>query len=384
MPAEDPVAVRRSFQRLPPRRTAKLAAIWGTTIHAGKSTRHTRVGRLLSALTFILLGLTLTGLGLVWLPWTAFLLPLGWIFVIGGSRHLQVSITHFAVHNQFFADKRRNRLLAETISTALLITSYDDYRTDHVEKHHPLGTFARRGDPDLEFLIALGFLPGMSREELWRHLAWTLVSPRFHFLFLRGRLRSNFVAASRPRRLAAIALWLTVALMLATHPAWIVPFVILWVVPLTLGYHMSSLLQFASEHLWLLPCRGEGTREHAKALTRGRFCGDALPDADLRGFARLRAWAIWWLRLLTLHAVVRIAVLPGDLTHHDLHHLRPHDFDWANADAVRLEMLAEGVALNETWGLFAALDEVFVVLSSLPPMNVDEPAVINEKLFGTM
>lgn len=384
MPAKNPVAVRQSLKNLPPRLTAKLAAIWGTTIHAGKPTRHSRLSRLRLALTFILIGLTFTALGLVWMPWTVVLLPLGWIFTIGGSRYLQVSVVHFAVHNQVFARERHNRLLAQTISTALLITDFDTYHRDHVKNHHPIGKFARRGDPDLEFLIALGFLPGMSRDELWRHLAWTLVSPRFHFLFLRGRLHSNFIGASRPRRLAAVAFWLAVVTALALHPAWIIPFIVLWILPLTLGYHMSSILQFASEHLWLLPCAGEGAREHAKALTRGRFCGDALPDADLRGVARLRAWAMWWLRLLTLHAVVRVAVLPGDLTHHDLHHLRPTDFDWANADAVRFEMLANGETLNETWGLFAALDEVFVVLSSLPPMDVNEPVVINEKLFGTM
>src|SRR5439155_6879766 len=124
--------------------------------------------------------------GLVWMPWTAGLLPLGWIFTIGGSRYLQVSVVHFAVHNQFFSRERHNRLLAQTISTVLLITDYDSYYRDHIKNHHPIGKFARRGDPDLEFLIALGFLPGMSRDELWRHLAWTLISPRFHFLFLRG------------------------------------------------------------------------------------------------------------------------------------------------------------------------------------------------------
>jgi len=385
MTARDPVPVRRSLEKLPLWLTTVLAAIWGTEIHTRTLTRHSRVGRLVSALAFIVLGVTLTAFGLVSMPWSAFLLPLGWIFTIGGSRHLQVSITHFAIHNQFFADKRRNRLLAQTISTVLLITDYDTYYRDHVNNHHPNRTFARRGDPDLEFLIALGFLPGMSRDELWRHLWRTVVSPRFHYLFLRGRLHSNFVGASRPRRYAAIAFWSIVSIALATHPAWILPFTILYVVPLTIGYHVSSLLQFASEHLWLLPCRGdEGAREHAKALTRGRFCGDALPQAGLRGLARLRAWTIWWVRLFTVHAVVRIAVLPGDLTHHDLHHLRPHDFDWPNADAVRLEMLANGVVLNETWGLFAALDEVFTVLSSVPAMNDETSVTMNEKLFATM
>jgi len=364
--------------------TLILALIWGTKPKVGKSTRHSRVGRLILALTFVVVGVTFTVIGLIWMPWTAILLPIGWILTIGGARHLQVSIVHFAIHNQFFKSKRHNRWLAQIISTVLIITDYDTYHRDHVGLHHPSRTFARRGDPDLEFLIALGFLPGMSRDELWRHLWHTAGSPRFHYLFLRGRFQSNFASASKPRRLAAIMLWAAVTIALAAHPAWIVPFFIIWVFPLTIGYHVSSLLQFASEHLWLLPCRGESAREHATALTRGRFCGDALPSADLRGGAWLRAWAMWWVRLLTLHAVVRVAVLPGDLTHHDLHHLRPHDLDWANADDVRLEMLADGVTLNETWGLFAALDEVFVVLSSLPPMDITKPVTMNERLFGTM
>src|SRR5262249_26848539 len=118
---------------------------------------------------------------------------------------------------------------------------------DHIKLHHSLH-LATLTDPDMQFLCALGFRPGMSRQALWRHLYWTLVSPRFHCLFLAMRLRVNFITAPWYRRLMSglYALGGGVGLM---QGGW--PVMVAWLVPLFPLYHIASLLQFVSEHRWL-------------------------------------------------------------------------------------------------------------------------------------
>lgn len=55
-------------------------------------------------------------------------------------------------------------------------------------------------------------------------------------------------------------------------------------------------------------------------MTSARVLLDPPPDRDLPIAARTRAWTRWWLRLLFVHLPIRVAVLPFDLPHHDLHH----------------------------------------------------------------
>jgi hypothetical protein len=385
--SEDPaVRVRHSLEKLPRWITRIGETVWGTRIHSRPSRRRSPAFRLMTALAMMAFGITLGVIGLVIFPWGVPLIPIGWVFTIGGGRYLQVVIGHHAVHNRFFRHARANRALVQTITVALLIQDFDGYFKDHVLTHHALQQFARRGDPDLEALIAFGFKPGMSKAALWRRLRRSLVSPAFHLAFAEARMHSNFVTAPPLRRVAAVMFCALVATLLILQPALIAPTVVIVFIPLTVGYQASALLQFTSEHLWMLPCReGETLRQHAAALTRGRFCGDAAPSPDLRGRARIAGWTRWWVRLFTIHAMVRIAVLPGDLVDHDLHHLAPGRLDWANSSLDRLEMNKDDkYELTEVWGLGEAIDTVFEVLSALPEEPVEAASSSKRHIFGSM
>lgn len=90
----------------------------------------------------------------------------------------------------------------------------------------------------------------LSREKLWRQLYWTLVSPRFHTLFLRMRLRVHFVSAPWYRRVLSGGYAVVVGVGLAYTGAWL-PWVVAWLIPIFPLYHVAALLQFVSEHRWL-------------------------------------------------------------------------------------------------------------------------------------
>jgi fatty acid desaturase len=178
------------------------------------------------------------------------LLVLSWMVTVHGARKGQVVINHHAVHTNVTGQKRYDQMLAEVVSTLLLIQDYRGYFGDHVRVHHDPKQLATPADPDLQFLLLLGFRPGMRREALWRRLYWTLVSPRFHSLFLRARLKANYVTAPVYRRIMAGCYAAAVVAGLALTGAWL-PWVVAWVVPVFPLYHVAALLQFICEHNWL-------------------------------------------------------------------------------------------------------------------------------------
>jgi hypothetical protein len=313
------------------------------------------------------------------------LLLLSWMFTVHGARKALLVICHYAVHGQMTGNNRLDRLLVEALSTVLIIQPFSGYYQDHIRTHHG-PAFATLADPDAQFLLALGFQPGMSRDALWRHLYWTIVSPRFHAHFLWSRLKMNYIAAPLYRRLMAGGYAVAVVTCLVLTRTWC-PWLMAWVVPLFL-YHVVALLQFVSEHQWLhvhqpppgMPHRrGPMALHHAHAdkhmlcrLTFGRFVGDPLPSRDLPPGQWLWAWGWWLLRLLVLHIPTRMCVLPGGLCQHDWHHRHPRG-DWANACYERRRDLTAGCPgwpepYREVWGLGHAIDMVFAGLASLPPL----------------
>jgi len=178
------------------------------------------------------------------------LLVLSWMVTVHGARMGQVVINHHAVHTNVTGHKRYDQGLAEVVATLLVIQDYRGYFRDHVRIHHDPKTLATSADPDLQFLLILGFRPGMSREALWRRLYWTMVSPRFHWLFLRARLQANYVTAPMYRRITAWGYATAVLAGLILTGAWL-PWVVAWVVPVLPLYHVAALLQFICEHKWL-------------------------------------------------------------------------------------------------------------------------------------
>jgi hypothetical protein len=177
------------------------------------------------------------------------LLVLSWMLTVYGARKAQLVICHHAVHANMTGNRHCDRMLVEILSTLLTIQHFAGYHQDHISTHHS-SKLATLEDPDLQFLLTIGFRPGMTRDALWRHLYWTMVSPRFHSLFLRFRLKMNYIAAPLYRRIMASGYAAAVVTSLVLTWAWL-PWLVAWVVPLFPLYHVAALLQFVSEHRWL-------------------------------------------------------------------------------------------------------------------------------------
>lgn len=183
-------------------------------------------------------------------PWRFWpYLLLSWMLTVHSCRKAQLVICHYAVHANMTGHKWSDRLLVELLSTLLCIQHFKGYYRDHVQVHHGLA-LATLADADLQFLLVLGFRPGMSRQALWRCLYWTMVSPRFHMLFVWMRLRVNFLAAPLYRR-AMSGGYIAVVMAGLYHTQGWLPFAVAWLIPLFPLYHVAALLQFVSEHRWL-------------------------------------------------------------------------------------------------------------------------------------
>jgi hypothetical protein len=301
-------------------------------------------------------------------PWLA-LVPVAWLFMMGAARKIQVTLVHQCAHFNFTRDKERDREWGEVLGALILVDNFDSYYYEHVQIHHTkqLGSEL---DPDCRFLLQLGIQPGMTREALWRRLLFTTISPRFHGLFLRARLRANFIAASKPRRIVSSVLYATVlAVITANH--WMVPFVVGWVIPVFGLYHIAALLNFSSLHFWLRPANPGTAKHRLIGFTAGRFLGEALPETT--GPLELSRWV---LRMLCLHLPTRIAVLSGDLPVHDYHHRYPRCLDWGNYVYTRQWDSEAGcpgwpAGYTENWGLVNSIDAVFEGLSRVPRFDAE-------------
>ena len=271
-----------------------------------------------------------------------------------------------------------NRLVGESISTLGLLAPYDLYRRDH--RIHHSQALATLDDPDWKFLFKFGgFRPSQSVRSYWLRMGRTLVSPRFHFRFLRARLYDNFLNPETPRyrRLMAQVLYgsLTALLALAlVHGiTTLLLFFLVWAFAIGPINQAGSLLQLLSEHKWNRVPDSDSKKVVLARKTRGRFVAPTLPDAALPLPLRWLAWYNWGLRTLLWHLPVeRLWVWPAELPSHDWHH-RHVGGDWPNSPYARRADIAEGTPgweepyQEDVWGLREALGEVFALLSSLPP-----------------
>lgn len=312
------------------------------------------------------------------------LLLISWMNTVGGGRFLMVTIIHHCVHYNFSNSKAVSLWLTEVLSAVLLIQDFEGYRRDHVTIHHGK-MMATLDDPDMVFLLILGFRPGMKREDLWKRLIKTLPSPRFHYLFLRARLAANFKTSGRYRIAMSIAIQgVVLAIVAATH-TWIYWFVA-WIFPLTFLYHISALLQFTSEHRWLRVRHSDEPARLALArLTLGRFMGEPVPSDCLPVIRRCSAWISWYMRMIFLHLPCRIFVIAGDLPQHDWHHRHIRSKDWTFAAYARqrdLEANCPGwpETYTEVWGLLPAIDGVFRFLSNLPQLPEASRAISSAQI----
>jgi fatty acid desaturase len=337
--------------------------------------KQTQLSQLVMTLATLFGGVALSG----WLmaqahPAFWMLLPVSWLMTVHTARKFQTGILHEAAHLNFSGSRLLDAALFEVMSTILMIQDFAGYHYNHVALHHGK-KLATLDDLDVQFLIKLGFRPGTSVGDYWRQLRKSLFSPRFHALYLMARLKFNFVSSLLYRRLMAMAFAAGVLVFLVVTQAWI-PFLFAYVFPLTLLYHISGLFQFLSEHRWLrVKQPGESNKIYLARLTTGRFSGEPVPDTDdLSHPERVWAWTVWAMRMAFIHLPLRLFVLQNGLPQHDYHHRYPRSKEWANMAYARQRDIEAGCPFwaepyTEVWGLMNAVDEVFFLLSSLPPLE---------------
>ncbi|MDJ0820640.1 MAG: fatty acid desaturase [Paracoccaceae bacterium] len=283
------------------------------------------------------------------------LLVPAWVWMTSCLRRFQAVFTHHASHHTITGRRRLDYLLGDVFNVLAMTQSVLDYRKSHLP-HHSKKTFATFDDEGSKFLVFCGFRPGMPREESWA-LFWRLmVSPRFHLGFLWHRLKLNLVRCGMGRRIATLV-WLG-ALALAAALIGVVPVVLAIVVPLTLLYQISSLVNTLTEHAWFSAAGETMQRDRYAARCWGRFCGDPWQPEQ--------SSLSWWMRMLFVHLPVRLMILPSDTAAHDWHHLAAASHrarQWPYTIYFRQELIdagdQHGFAQRELWGLKSMLDHVF-------------------------
>jgi len=401
--------VRESMRVLPGWIQPGLTFLTGKPLRGESAPRgRTRLTQCVSASSFLLGGVASAASLLVLAPrlgpWAVAVVPalsVSWLVAVNGMRKLQTVILHHCVHGMFCGCEDTERKIADAVSSVLLTQSYRSYKHDHVTGHHSmeLATFS---DPDLRFLLYLGFRTGVPKAQNWRHLRRVLFSPRFHGCFMRIRLVQNFAPGGAPpaRRALAAGIQGTIlvgvtALSLGTGslmPVWL--YTGAWLVPNLLGLQVSALLQFLTEHRWLTIHTMDPAvpyRVRLARLTAARFCGERVPPAGLPRRRAIWAWAVWAFRMLFVHLPARVGVLAGDLCVHDWHHRHGRDSNWpisfhARQRAVEHRKPGEE-PYREVWGLAAAIEGIFEDFESMPSLPENWASMSIKELaeaFGAM
>ena len=280
--------------------------------------------------------------------WTAPLLVLSWLTTAGGMRRLDVLMIHQSLHGMVAKSPRVNRIVGEVLTTLLWRAPYDENRKEHL-LHHAFPCSMK--DIDTRYLISTGMRPGMARPEFHRYLVKLLLSPRHHWGFFSGRVKSNFSASAPRYRLAMSVAYLAASLVFVGVTGLWLDWLLLWVLPVSFFFQNATVLYTLSEHRWWIFDHAEKlTMQQRDQLTFGRHCGEPAP---LGAPNRVAAWAAWWARILFVHAPYRMFVLVGDTVQHDLHHVRPK-CDWANSPYERHADIADGsTRYTEVWGTIA-------------------------------
>ncbi|WP_249309394.1 fatty acid desaturase [Ralstonia insidiosa] len=291
-----------------------------------------------------------------------------WLLLVGILRKMQVTHLHHAIHNRLFEKSSLNKIYAKVIPPIITVQNWIEYRKEHLE-HHNASIFTTGKDADAAFLAELGFLPGRSRGELWQNLWITILSPTFHALFLRVRLRSVLVQGKGYERVLAwtmVGVHLILGALLGLKVYLIAVFI-----PMALLYHVSALLQFLTEHAWDVTGSAPDDWDSYAARCWGRFCGEAYPARAGKGLAAVMRHVldvtIWSVRMLLVHLPVRLACLVSDLPAHDWHHLAHRagqsSRDWPRSLYLRQAAILggdkPGFAKRELWGISNMIEHQF-------------------------
>lgn len=298
-------------------------------------------------------------------------LPLVWGIILHATRKLRLTIMHACSHYAVFKKSRRlNNYLGEFISILTCTKEFKSYQRDHTKTHHSQKLMTP-GDETYNYLIeVVGFRLGMTKDKAWNHLFRTMVNPRFHVCQCLLRVKWTFGSKSWKHNLLSLFFWGIIVSIVAFTHTWIT-FLLVWIIPMTLLFEISSLLRQCVEHSF--PTEGScyQSQKTLNQMTAAIFCGEKTPIAcgSKLSLKKIIAWTNWWFRILFYHSLSRLLVLTGDSPCHDWHHRHPGNPDWSNCIFNRQQEVESGEVYHETWGLLEAIDKTFESLSSSNPQK---------------
>lgn len=338
--------------------------------------RHTPRTQILTGFGMLVSGLLLSTL-LVKAGGLALLLLLfPWILLVAGARYLQTNILHQASHSRLTGNPRLDRWLGDLISITVLIPSFAQYKAAHMPHHTP-GTFATIEDSDFRFFRKLGFEPSLAMPLLWRRFWLALFGPSAHLTYLRVRLRSNLVKAGLLHAAATVFFHVGLAFALVHFAGWSA-YLLAWLLPITVLFQISAILQYLTEHRWLLVRRPEESMMvYLNQLTIARFTGERPPQASAGSLPGLLRWAGWWFRMLTYHLFARTFIVQGPLGVHDFHHREPLNGNWPESVYERQRQIDSGnprfADYQGVWGFHLALMASLQAISDFPELPQQAP-----------
>jgi fatty acid desaturase len=300
------------------------------------------------------------------------LIPVSLLATSSGLGLFQVVVFHHCSHGTVFEQRHHNRNAGRLISAVLLFKHFDSYQHEH-RLHHNARKLLTEEDEFADFVLEMCRLePEVPKRELWRRVLLNVVfSPAFHARFLIRRVRAAWGSSDVVHNAVGVAVWLAATFVCAAM-GWLVPFLLLWVLPVTVLLQLATVGRILCEHRFpepaLIAARG---REFVCRATAGVFPGTAPPPEGADTLRGLAAWAAWWLDMLTVQLFARVFVLVGDAPCHDFHHRRPATKAWTSYIHARqkdVDAGCPGYPLNygENWGLFRAVDENLATLSRTP------------------
>lgn len=287
------------------------------------------------------------------------ILLLSWLLTTGGIRMLFVVIEHCCTHHIFSSRRWVNEAVAEVISVMFWTQHYEEFKHEHAT-HHRVTRLSQ--DPDTHFLHKWGFYAGMSKDTVVKRLIRILLSPTYHLATFIERLKYSASGAWYKKLISPIYVC-GMLFIVHSFDLWLY-WIILWIVPVSILFQVSMMLNILTEHRWPLSDRQE--KRDLEEVCFGRFCGECVPTTvGLPFHSRLWRWMKWWGRIFFIFLPYRLFVLVGDEPQHDLHHRQPTS-DWANAKFARHALVSKsridkfGVYTDE-WG--SLMDHVYASAS---------------------
>lgn len=286
------------------------------------------------------------------------LLPITLIFTVSSFRKLQVVIYHHCSHNNVLSNKRLNFILGEAISILLLIKNFRTYQKDHMLHHNAHGLLTEL-DETVQDLQAVGLRPGLPKSVLYRKLLISFISPWVHLKFLYARIKSTFFSSDGKHNAIAASFYILLTAIITYFQAWKMV-ALIWLLPLTILYHISRTLRLVVEHTWPDPNVTHRNRDFISAATVAVFCGEIVPCAGKNVYKKFLAYSFWLFKMMTLHLFTRIFILVGDTPCHDFHHRNPSAKNWLNYinDRDEDQSVVQDVKqpYREIWGFLNAID----------------------------